>query len=98
MIVEPSRSTSQGLCAAARHAAGVVNSCSWGCRAAVQFEKGAYEECIADCDKAVERGRELRADYKMVAKALTRKGNALAKMDKLADAISTYQKALTEHR
>ena len=68
------------------------------CRAAVQFEKGAYPECIADCDKAVERGRELRADYKMVAKALTRKGNALVKLDQLSDAISTYHKALTEHR
>lgn len=46
----------------------------------------------------MERGRELRADYKMVAKALTRKGNALVKMDQLSDAISTYHKALTEHR
>lgn len=67
-------------------------------RAAVQFEQGAYDECIADCDKAVERGRELRADYKMVAKALTRKGNALVKSDKLAEAIPVYHKALTEHR
>lgn len=64
----------------------------------MQFEKGAYDECIADCDKAVERGRELRADYKMVAKALTRKGNALVKSDKLAEAIPVYHKALTEHR
>lgn len=64
----------------------------------MQFEKAAYPECVADCEKAVERGRELRADYKMVAKALTRKGNALVKMDRLDDAISTYHKALTEHR
>ena len=68
------------------------------CRAAVHFEKGSFEECIADCDKAVERGRELRADYKLVAKALTRKGNALVKTDKLPEAISVYHKALTEHR
>lgn len=67
-------------------------------RAAVQFEKGSYEECIADCDQAVERGRELRADYKLVAKAFTRKGNALVKTDKLPEAISVYHKALTEHR
>lgn len=64
----------------------------------MQFEKGSYEECIADCDKAVERGRELRADYKLVAKAFTRKGNALVKTDKLPEAISIYHKALTEHR
>ena len=67
-------------------------------RAAVHFEKGSFDECIADCDKAVERGRELRADYKLVAKALTRKGNALVKTDKLNEAISVYHKALTEHR
>ncbi|XP_059640029.1 hsp70-Hsp90 organizing protein 3-like [Cornus florida] len=71
-------------------------------RAAVYLEMGKYEDCIKDCDKAVERGRELRADYKMVARALTRKGTALAKMAKCSKdyepAIETFQKALTEHR
>ncbi|KAK0586603.1 hypothetical protein LWI29_009466 [Acer saccharum] len=71
-------------------------------RAAVYLEMGKYEECIKDCDKAVERGRELRADFKMVARALTRKGTALAKMAKCSKdydlAIETFQKALTEHR
>lgn len=61
-----------------------------------------YEECIQDCDKAVERGRELRFDFKMIAKALTRKGSALVKMAKCSrdfePAIQTFQKALTEHR
>ncbi|KAF8092933.1 hypothetical protein N665_0396s0022 [Sinapis alba] len=65
-------------------------------RAAVHLEMGK------DCDKAVERGRELRSDYKMVAKALTRKGTALGKMAKVSKdyepVIETYQKALTEHR
>ncbi|GMI71727.1 Hop3 [Hibiscus trionum] len=71
-------------------------------RAAVYLEMGKYEDCIKDCDKAVERGRELRADYKMIAKALTRKGTALVKMAKCSKdfepAIETFQKALTEHR
>ncbi|CAN6855957.1 hsp70-Hsp90 organizing protein 2 isoform X2 [Brassica napus] len=71
-------------------------------RAAVHLEMGNYDECIKDCDKAVERGRELRSDYKMVAKALTRKGTALGKMAKVSNdyepVIETYQKALTEHR
>ena len=67
-------------------------------RAAVHFEKGDYDKCIADCDAAVERGRELRADYKTIARALTRKGNSLVKQGKLGDAIDTFQKALTEHR
>uniref|UniRef100_A0ACD5YM31 Uncharacterized protein n=1 Tax=Avena sativa TaxID=4498 RepID=A0ACD5YM31_AVESA len=71
-------------------------------RAAVYIEMGKYDECIKDCDKAVERGRELRADFKMVARALTRKGTALAKLAKNSKdydiAIETFQKALTEHR
>lgn len=71
-------------------------------RAAVYLEMGKYDECIKDCDKAVERGRELRSDYKMVARALTRKGTALVKMAKISKdyepAIETFQKALTEHR
>ncbi|GAB4817982.1 hypothetical protein N2152v2_005028 [Parachlorella kessleri] len=67
-------------------------------RAAVYFEMADFEACIKDCDAAVERGRELRADYKLVARALTRKGNALAKQGLLEEAIAVYQKSLTEHR
>lgn len=67
-------------------------------RAAVHFEKGDYDAAIADCDKAVERGRELRADYSLVARALARKGNALAKQGKLEDAVAAYNKSLMEHR
>ncbi|XP_072989022.1 hsp70-Hsp90 organizing protein-like [Typha latifolia] len=71
-------------------------------RAAVYLEMGKYDECIKDCDKAVERGRELRSDFKMVARALTRKGTALVKLSKISKdydvAIETFQKALTEHR
>ncbi|XP_066322296.1 hsp70-Hsp90 organizing protein-like [Miscanthus floridulus] len=71
-------------------------------RAAVYIEMGKYDECIKDCDKAVERGRELRADFKMISRALTRKGTALVKLAKTSKdfdiAIETFQKALTEHR
>ncbi|XP_057977497.1 hsp70-Hsp90 organizing protein 3-like [Malania oleifera] len=71
-------------------------------RAAVYLEMGQYDECIKDCDKAVERGRELRSDFKMISRALTRKGTALVKMAKCSKdyepAIETFQKALTEHR
>ncbi|THG14679.1 hsp70-Hsp90 organizing protein 1 [Camellia sinensis] len=71
-------------------------------RAAVYLEMGKYDECIKDCDEAVERGRELRLDYKMVARALTRKGTAIVKMAKCSKdyepAIEMFQKALTEHR
>lgn len=68
------------------------------CRAAVQFEKRDYEACIADCDQAVETGRALRADYKLVAKAMTRKGNALVRLKKLEEAAQVYHKSLMEHR
>ncbi|XP_058104591.1 hsp70-Hsp90 organizing protein 3-like [Magnolia sinica] len=71
-------------------------------RAAVYMEMGKYEDCIKDCDKAVDRGRELRSDFKMIAKALTRKGTALVKLAKCSKdyepAIEAFQKALTEHR
>nr|CAA56165.1 stress inducible protein [Glycine max] len=71
-------------------------------RAAVYLEMGKFEDCIKDCEKAVERGKELRSDYKMIARALTRKGTALAKMAKCSKdfepAIEIFQKALTENR
>ncbi len=62
------------------------------------FEMGEYDRCAADCDTAVEKGREARADYKIIARALTRKGNALVRQGRLEEAIQVYQKSLTEHR
>jgi len=67
-------------------------------RAAVYLEMGRFSDCAEDCDSAVARGRELRADYKLIAKAMTRKGTALAKQGDLEQAITQFQKALTEHR
>lgn len=67
-------------------------------RAAVYLEMGRYDDCIADCDKAVERGRELRADFKLIARALTRKGSALVKKGELEEALKVFNKSLTEHR
>nr|GEX98676.1 hypothetical protein [Tanacetum cinerariifolium] len=50
----------------------------------------------------MERGREFWSDYKMVARALTRKGTTLVKIAKVSKdyepAIETFRKALTEHR
>lgn len=55
-----------------------------------------FGECIADCDKAVEVGREVHADFKNIAKALTRKGTALVKLAKsaadLEPAIAAFNK------
>lgn len=67
-------------------------------RAAVYFEMAKYEECIKDCDDAYHKGLSAHVDFKVLGRALTRKGNALKKMGRLEDAICAYQDALTEHR
>jgi len=66
--------------------------------AAVQFEAGDYDSAIATCEKAVEQGRELRADYKIIAKAFGRIGSAYMKKDDLDNAIKFFSKSLSEHR
>lgn len=65
---------------------------------AVFFEKGEYEKTIAECEKAIEVGREIFADYKLIARAMTRIGTALVKLGKPEEAIQWYNKSLTEHR
>lgn len=65
---------------------------------AVYLEMGDMDKCIADCDKAVELAREIHADYKLVARALTRKGRALVKKGLLEEAREIFNKSLTEHR
>lgn len=37
-------------------------------KAAAYFEEDKLDECIAECEKAVEIGRDNRADYKLIAK------------------------------
>ena len=65
---------------------------------AAQFEKGDYQACIDACTKAIEEGREIYADFKMIAKSYARIGTAYERMGKLDDAIDNYKKSLTEHR
>jgi stress-induced-phosphoprotein 1 len=65
---------------------------------AVYFEKGEFEKCISSCEEAISIGRELRADYKLIARAMTRIANALVKLGKPKEAIDWYNKSLTEHR
>uniref|UniRef100_A0A0N5AS36 Stress-induced-phosphoprotein 1 n=1 Tax=Syphacia muris TaxID=451379 RepID=A0A0N5AS36_9BILA len=67
-------------------------------KAAVLFEQGNYEKCIELCKQAVETGREQRANYTLIAKALTRIANAYLKMDKIEEALTWFDKSLSEHR
>ena len=66
--------------------------------AAVYYEQGDYEKCIETCEKAVDEGRSLRADYKIIAKAMARTGSAYEKQGNLELAVKNYGRALTEHR
>ncbi|CCD25410.1 Hsp90 cochaperone STI1 NDAI_0F00910 [Naumovozyma dairenensis CBS 421] len=67
-------------------------------RSAAEFEKGDFETAIATLNEAVDQGRELRADYKIIAKSFARIGNAYHKKGDLKKSIDYYQKSLTEHR
>ncbi|KAI2819809.1 hypothetical protein CBS115989_4167 [Aspergillus niger] len=65
---------------------------------AAKFEKGDLQGAIETCQKAIEEGRELRADFKALAKAFGRIGTAHEKLGDLTQAIEYYHKSLTEHR
>ncbi|XP_045624449.1 stress-induced-phosphoprotein 1 isoform X2 [Procambarus clarkii] len=67
-------------------------------KAAVYYEMQDYQQCIAICEKAVEVGRENRADFKLIAKAFTRTGNAYKALKDYGKAKNFYEKSLSEHR
>jgi stress-induced-phosphoprotein 1 len=67
-------------------------------QAAVYFEQNSLEKCIEVCEKAIEIGRENKADYSVIAKAYARIGNAYAKMKDFRKAIKYYDHSLSEHR
>ncbi|KAF8865355.1 TPR-like protein [Acephala macrosclerotiorum] len=66
--------------------------------AAAYMEKGEYDEAIKACEKAVEEGREIYADFKIIAKSYARIGTCYEKQGKLKEAIENYKKSLTENR
>ncbi|GAM35578.1 chaperone activator [Talaromyces pinophilus] len=65
---------------------------------AAKFESGDYQGAIEICQEAVQEGRELRADFKTIAKSFARIGSAYEKLGDLAQAIEYYNRSLTEHR
>uniref|UniRef100_W8C1W9 Stress-induced-phosphoprotein 1 n=2 Tax=Ceratitis capitata TaxID=7213 RepID=W8C1W9_CERCA len=66
--------------------------------AAVYFEQKQYDDCIKECEKGIEVGRENRADFKLIAKALARIGNSYRKMEDYKQAKVYFEKAMSEHR
>lgn len=67
-------------------------------RSAAEFEKGETETALKTLEEAIDKGREMRADYKLIAKSFARMGNVYHKTKDLKKAIECYQKSLTEHR
>ena len=67
-------------------------------KSAAEFEKGDYQPAISTCEAAISSGREILADFKIIAKAFGRIGTAYEKLHDLPSAIINYQKSLTEHR
>lgn len=65
---------------------------------AAHFEKGDYDKCIEACTKAIDEGRAIYADFKLMAKSYARIGSAYEKKGDLALAVENYNKSLTEHR
>lgn len=66
--------------------------------AAVYFELKDYDKCVAECERGVEIGRENRADFKLIAKAFARIGNAKRRQGDWDAAKIYLEKSLSEHR
>lgn len=66
--------------------------------AAVYFEQKDFKQCIVECEKGIEIGRENRADFKLIAKAFCRIGNSHKKLAEYKLAKTFYEKSLSEHR
>lgn len=65
---------------------------------AAYFEKGDFDKCIEACNTAVEEGREIYADFKIMAKSYARMGSAYERNGDLEKAVENYNRSLTEHR
>ncbi|KAI9203058.1 uncharacterized protein BJ171DRAFT_460857 [Polychytrium aggregatum] len=67
-------------------------------KSAVLFEIGKYQETITICEQAIETGRDLRVDYKLIARAFARIATSHHKLGNLELAIKNYNHSLAEHR
>lgn len=67
-------------------------------RAAVYFEQKRWDDCLKECEQAIEVGRENKADYKFIAKAYARMANVKTQEKDYAGALKFYDSSLSEHR
>ena len=67
-------------------------------KAAALYEQNKLDECVALCERAIEVGRENKADYTLIAKAYARIGNAYYKQKEPKKALKYYDHSLSEHR
>lgn len=67
-------------------------------RAAAYLMSGAHESAIADCKLAVKLNTDnsLRTDFKIIARAYGRMGNAYLKQENYDEAINAFEKSLVE--
>ena len=66
--------------------------------AAAQIEMKEYDLAVLECDKAIEKARNMESyDHIKLGKCMARKATALQSKDDLDNAILTYRDALLEH-
>ena len=66
-------------------------------KAAVFFEQKNYDQCIEECDLAIQKSKEGNYDYVKLGKALSRKANAKLAQGHFEEAIELYKSSLLEN-
>ncbi|CDJ49419.1 Hsc70/Hsp90-organizing protein, putative [Eimeria brunetti] len=65
-------------------------------KAAVYMEMGEYDKCLEECNKALEKRYEVKADYDVVAKVYNRMAACYSRQKNYSKAIEMYEKSLCE--
>lgn len=65
-------------------------------KAAVYLEMKEYDKCIEECQKALDKRYEVRADFELVAKVYNRMAVCYRRQGDYANAIAHYERSLLE--